>query len=327
MKAVICKRYGSPEFLEIVEIATPTPTDNQVRIKIYFTTVTVADHRVRAFDVPVSFWLPARIALGFTKPRQPILGGELSGVIDGVGKNIKKYKVGDKVFAFPGQKFGAHAEYICMNENDCIALKPGNLSFQQAAALPLGAITAWFFLTRGKVTSGEKILIYGASGSMGTYAVQMAKYLGSHVTAVCSTNNVVMVSSLGADKVIDYTVTDFTNLNDKYDVIFDTVGKTNIKKTIDRINLNGRYLHAVTEPLTEFKIRFNLTGKKIKLFGGTYNAVVEQLDDIKKLADKGAIKPVIDRQYNFGEIVEAHRYVDKGHKKGNVVIKITDNQT
>ena len=322
MKAIICTKYGPPEVLKMVDIETPVPNDDQVLIKVYFTTVTVADCRVRGFNVPPSFWLPAKLALGFTKPRQPILGTELSGVVEKVGKNVTKFKAGDKVFAFPGEKCGGYAEFICMDKNACIALKPEHLSFEQAAALSMGGITAWFFLEKGKVAKGEKLLIYGASGSNGTAAVQIAKYLGAQVTAVCSTINLEMVKKLGADKVIDYTKTDFTGLGEKFDVVFDTVGKTDIPKTIKAIKPNGRYLHAVTTPMTELKIRLNLLGTGIKLVGGTYSGSIEQLDFIKKLAEEGVFKPVIDRQYSFDEMVAAHEYVDKGHKKGNVTIKI-----
>lgn len=322
MKAITCTKYGPPDVLKMVDIETPVPNDNQVLIKVFFTTVTVADCRVRGFNVPPSFWLPAKLAMGFTKPRQPILGTELSGVVEKVGKNVTKFKAGDEVFAFPGHHSGGYAEYICMQENACIALKPKNLSFDQAAALSMGGITAWFFLEKGKVTKGEKLLIYGASGSIGTAAVQIAKYLGAEVTAVCGTDNVEMVKRLGADKVIDYRTTDFTTLNETFDAVFDTVGKTDIAKTIKAIKPYGRYLHTVTTPMTELKIRLNLLGTNKKLVGGTYNGSVEQINFIKKLAEEGFYKPVIDRQYCFEEMAQAHEYVDKGHKKGNVVIKV-----
>lgn len=324
MKAILCTKYGPPDVLKMVEIETPVPNDNQVLIKIFFTTVTVGDCRVRGFNVPPSFWLPAKLALGWTKPKQPILGTELSGVVEKVGKNVRKFKAGDKVFAFPGHKCGGYAEYICLDENACIALKPENLSFEQAAALSFGGFAAWYFLEKGKVGKGEKVLVYGASGAVGTAAVQIAKYLDADVTAVCSTSNLDMVKKLGADKVIDYTKTDFTGLGEQFDVVFDTVGKTNIAKTIKAIKPKGRYLHSVTTPLTELEIRLNLCGKDKKLVGGTYTGSVEQINFIKKISEEGFFKPVIDRQYRFDEIVAAHEYVDKGHKKGNVTIKVVD---
>lgn len=324
MKAIICTKYGPPEVLKMVEIETPVPKDNQVLIKIFFTTVTVGDCRVRGFNVPLSFWLPAKLAMGWTKPRQPILGTELSGVVEKTGKNVRKFKAGDAVFAYPGHLCGGYAEYICLDENACMALKPENLNFEQAVALSFGGITAWFFLKKGKVAKGEKLLIYGASGSVGSAAVQIAKYLDAEVTAVCSTSNLEMVKQLGADKVIDYTHTDFTELGEKFDLVFDTVGKTNIPKTIKVIKPNGRYLHSVTTPMTELKIRLNLLGTDITLVGGTYTGSVEQIDFIKKIAGEEFFKPVIDRQYRFDEIVAAHEYVDKGHKKGNVTIKVVN---
>lgn len=324
MKAIICTKYGPPDVLKMVDIETPIPNDNQVLIKVFFTTVTVADCRIRGFNVPPSFWLPAKLALGFTKPRQPVLGTELSGIVEKVGHKVTKFKAGDAVFALPGEKGGGYVEYICMDENACIAIKPENLSFEQAAALSMGGITAWYFLQKGKVAKGEKLLVYGASGSIGTSAVQIAKYLGAEVTGVCSTNNLEMVKQLGADKVIDYTKTDFTGLNEKFDMVFDTVGKTNIAKTIKAIKPGGRYLHSVTTPMTELKIRLNLLGTDVKLVGGTYSGTVEQIEFIKKLAGEGFFKPVIDRQYRLDEIVQAHEYVDKGHKKGNVTIKVVD---
>lgn len=324
MKAIICTKYGPPEVLKMVDISSPVPNDNQILIKIFFTTVTVGDCRVRGFNVPPSYWLPAKLAMGWTKPRQPILGTELSGVVEKVGKNVGKYKAGDKVFAYPGHFCGGYAEFICLDENACMALKPENLSFEQAAALSFGGITAWFFLEKGQVAKGEKLLIYGASGSVGSAAVQIAKYLGAEVTAVCSTGNLEMVKRLGADKVIDYTTTDFTDLGEQFDAVFDTVGKTDIAKTIKAIKPNGRYLHSVTTPMTELKIRLNLLGTDIKLVGGTYTGSVEQINFIKKIAAEGFFKPVIDRQYRFDEIVAAHEYVDQGHKKGNVTIKVAD---
>ncbi|MDR0812119.1 MAG: NAD(P)-dependent alcohol dehydrogenase [Paludibacter sp.] len=322
MKVIICTKYGSPEVLQMQEIEKPIPKDNEVLIKNFATTVTVADCRVRGFNVPKSFWLPARLAMGITKPRNAILGSELSGVIEVVGKNVTKFKVGDNVFAFLDHRMGAYAEYVCIAENDNIALKPENLTFEQSAALSFGGITALYFLQKANISKGEKVLIYGASGSVGTYAVQLAKYFGAEVTAVCSTENLGMVKNLGADNVIDYTATDLSALNEKFDLFFDAVGKSDIMQNIKIIKPQGRFIHTVADPFTEIKLQRQLSKSKIKLIGGTYNANLEQINFIKNLADKGIIKPVIDKQYAFNEIVKAHKYVDKGHKKGNVVIKI-----
>ena len=324
MKLVICPRYGAPEVLKIVEVEKPIPKDNEVLIKNYATTVTIADCRVRGFDVPVSFWLPARLVLGLTKPWKSVLGGELSGVIENTGKNVTKFKVGDNVFVFSGQKFGAYAEYVCIEENDRIAANPENLNFEQSAALSFGGTTALHFLKKGKVTQSDKVLIYGASGSVGTYAVQLAKYFGAEVMGVCSAENIELVKNLGADKVIDYTCSDWTDFNEKFDVFFDTVGKCKESKAISLIKPQGRYIHAVATPFTEIKIKLKLLKNSIKFIGGTFKAASEQMTFIKQLVEEGFIKPVIDRQYKFDEIATAHEYVDKGHKKGNVVIRIAE---
>jgi NADPH:quinone reductase-like Zn-dependent oxidoreductase len=322
MKAIKCLKYGPPEVLKIVEIDKPKPKDNEILIKNYVTTVTVADCRVRGFDVPPSFRFFARLALGITKPRKSILGGELSGVVEEVGKNVLKFKKGDEIFAFTSHDLGGYAEYICLHDNKCIALKPNSLSFEKSAALSFGGITALFFLEKSNIKSGENILIYGASGSVGTYAVQLAKHFGAIVTGVCSTGNLELVKNLGADIVIDYSKTDLADINEKYDIFLDVVGKADIPNSIKLIKPNGRYIHTVADPFTEIKIKKLLKGKKIIFIGGTYKANAEQINIIKQFADEGIIKPVIDKVYNFDEISSAHEYVDKGHKKGNVVIKI-----
>jgi NADPH:quinone reductase-like Zn-dependent oxidoreductase len=326
IKAIVCTKYGAPEVLKMVEVEKPTPKDNEVLIKNYSTTVTVADCRVRGFDVPASFWLPAKLALGFSKPRQPILGNELSGIIEAVGKNVTKWKVGDEIFAFSGHKMGAYLEFCVLKDTDVIAVKPQNMNFEQSVALSFGGITALYFLKKANIQKGEKILIYGASGSVGTYAVQLAKYFGANVTGICSTTNLELLKNIGADAVIDYTATDLSEINEKFDIVFDVVGKADISKSIKLIKPNGRYLHAVTTPATEMKIRLKLLNTKIKLFGGTYNENIsaELIHSIKKLAEEGYITPVIDKKFDFDDIVSAHEYVGKGHKKGNVVIQIID---
>ncbi|GHV47369.1 alcohol dehydrogenase [Bacteroidia bacterium] len=250
MKAIACTKYGKPDVLKIVAIEKPVPKDNEVLVKNFATSVTVADCRVRGFDIPASFWLPARLALGLFKPRKSILGSELSGIIEAVGKNVSRFEAGDEVFAFSDHKMGAYAEYVCVAENDCIALKPENLSFEQSTVLSFGGITALYFLKKGRVAKGDKILIYGASGSVGTYAVQLAKYFGAEVTGVCSTGNLELVKRLGADFVIDYTKTDWTESNEKFDVIFDAVGKTGLSQIIKATKPNGRYIHLVATPFT-----------------------------------------------------------------------------
>jgi NADPH:quinone reductase-like Zn-dependent oxidoreductase len=322
MKAIKCTKYGLPEVLEIVDINKPKPKNNEILIKNYATTVTIADCRVRGFSVPASFWLFAKLALGFWKPRKPVLGNEFSGIIEEVGKNVTKFKIGDEIFAFTGHNFGAYAEYICINENSCIAIKPKNLSFEQSAALSFGGITALHFLKKSKIKTGDKILVYGASGSVGTYAVQLSKYFGAIVTGICSKENLELIKNIGADNVIDYTKTDLIDISEKYDIFFDTVGKGNISKSIKLIKPYGRYIHTVTDIFTDIIIKLKLFGKEIKLIGGTYDANIEQINYIGKLAREGVIKPVIDKKFNFNEIISAHEYVEKGHKKGNVIIKI-----
>jgi NADPH:quinone reductase-like Zn-dependent oxidoreductase len=322
MKAIICTKYGAPGVLQLKEIEKPSPKEHEILIKVFATTVTVADCRIRGFVVPKSFWLPAKLALGFSKPRQSILGSELAGVVEAVGEKVTDFKAGDKVFAFSEHKLGAYAEYKCMNGNELIALKPENLSFEQSVALPFGGITALYFWRKANISKGKKALVYGASGSVGTYAVQIAKYFGAEVTGVCSSENLELVKSLGADHVIDYTENEWTALNDKFDIVLDAVGKMNIDKVIEISKPQGYYIHTVATPFMEMKLRLKLSKSKVKLVAGTYNADREQMNFIKKLAEEGFIKPVIDKTYSFNEMPLAHEYVDKGHKKGNVVINV-----
>lgn len=322
MKAILCQKYGPPEVLQPGEVEKPIPKPGEVLIRIQCTTVTKADVRIRAFDVPPSFWLPARLALGFTRPRQPILGAEMAGVVEAIGEKVTRFKPGDRVVAMSGHAMGAYAEYRCMKEDGCITTIPGNLSFHEAVAIPLGAATALQFFRKAYVSRDQKVLIYGASGSVGIYAVQLARHLGADVTAVCSTANLEMVKSLGANRVIDYTTTDFTKNGEEYDVIFDAVGKAPIRGTIQSLKPGGKYIHAIVTPGTGVVIRSNLLFSKKKLIHGTFTGTTELISTLMQLAEDGNLKPVIDRVYQMEDIVEAHRYVDSGRKKGNVVIEI-----
>ncbi|WP_018755986.1 NAD(P)-dependent alcohol dehydrogenase [Paenibacillus terrigena] len=301
MKAIVCTKYGSPDVLELREVEKPTPKDNEVLVKVHATTVTSGDCRVRGFTNPF-LRLLMRLILGAKKARNLILGVEFAGEVEAVGKHVKRFKKGDQVYALNGMRFGAHAEYICMPEESSIALKPTNVTYEEAAAIPFGGTTALHFFRKAKVKTGQKVLIYGASGSVGTSAVQIAKIIGTDVTAVCSSANYEFVKSLGADHVIDYTKEDFAQREERYDVIFDAVGKSSKASCKKALKPNGTFITVVGQ--------------------GMAKVLKEDLIYLKVLTEEGKLQSVIDRIYPFEQISEAHRYVEKGHKKGNVVITV-----
>ena len=325
MKAIVYTKYGPPDVLQLKEVEKPTPKENEILVKVKATTVTVADIRARSFTVPPAFWLPARITLGFRQPKKKILGMELAGEVESVGKDVKRFKEGDQVFAASLVGFGAYAEYKCLPEDGPVTLKPSNLTYEEAAAIPIGARTALFFLRKANIQSGQKVLIYGASGSVGTYAVQIAKYFGANVTGVCSTTNLELVKSLGADKVIDYTAEDFSSKGETYDVIFEAVNKSSFSACMKSLKKDGTYIN-VTVPLPGVRMLWTkLTSSKKLILGQNSPETSEALNFLKELVETGKLKVVIDRYYAFEDIVEAHRYVEKGHKKGNVVINVEHN--
>ena len=327
MKAILHTKFGPPDELQLKEVEKPIPTDNEVLIKIHATTVTTTDCNARNFTfVPKSFRFPARMVFGFRKPKINILGVDLAGEIEAVGKDVKRFKEGDRVFGSPGSKFGGHAEYICIPEDGVLAIKPANMTYEEAAAISLAGNTALFFIRDlGKVQAGQKILIHGASGAIGTYAVQLAKYYGAEVTGVCSDTNAEMVKSLGADKVIDYTREDFTKSDETYDVIFDVVGKITFSQCKSSLKQKGIYLENLLELSDILKMIWTsiIGGKKIK--GGVSIESVENLNFFLELIESGKLKPVIDRTYPLEQTAEAFKYVEKGHKKGTVVITVAHN--
>lgn len=313
MKTIVCTKYGPPEVLQLTELPKPIPKDNEVLIKIHATSVTASDCIVRGFKIP--YWKPIGLmmglVIGFNKPRNPILGMVLSGETESTGKDVKSFNVGDEVFAWTIKsqftiRFGTYAEYKCLPEKSVMTIKPSNLTHEEAAVIPYGGLLALYFIKKANLKKGKKVLIYGASGAIGTAAVQLCKYYGADVTGVCSTSNLELVRSLDADAVIDYTKEDILKSGELYDFIFDAVGK----KKSSKLKLASK--KAVTP-----------NGKYISVDGGSPNPRFEDLVFLKELVEAGNLKPVIDRSYPLEQIVEAHRYVDKGHKKGNVVISIT----
>lgn len=324
MKAVICRKYGPPEVLEMREMATPVPKPDELLIRIFAATVTSGDGRVRSLSLPPGFGPLGRLALGIMGPRQPVLGTELAGEVVQTGSAVTNFRVGDRVFAFPGFRMGCHAEYRCVAATGPVAKIPPNLSYEQAAGLCFGGSTMLDFYRRGALASGERVLVNGASGGVGTAAVQLAKHFGAHVTAVCSTANIEMVQSIGADAVIDYTREDFMQGQHSFDMIVDTVGNAPFSRSGAALVPGGRLLMLVAGLADLLAVPWtNLRSNKTIVAGPTQ----ERAEYVRYMADlvaAGRFLPVIDRSFPFEQMVDAHRYVDQGHKRGNVVITFSN---
>jgi 2-desacetyl-2-hydroxyethyl bacteriochlorophyllide A dehydrogenase len=327
VKAIVHTKYGPPDELQLKEVEKPVPKEDEVLIKIHATTVTTSDCNIRNLTfVPKLFLLPMRMQFGFIKPKNHILGFDLAGEIETAGKDVTRFKVGDQVFGTTEPAYGAHAEYVCLPEDGVLTIKPANMTLEEAATIPVIANTALHFIRDlGNVQTGQEVLINGASGGIGTFAVQLAKYYGAEVTGVCSTTNLEMVKSLGADRVIDYTKEDFTKSGQTYDVIFDAVGKSSFSRCTSSLKEKGIYL--VTLPKLVVLLQMLWTSivgsKKVKMEGAP--AKVENLLFLKELIEAGHLRTVIDRRYPLERTAEAFRYVERGHKKGNVVITVEHN--
>lgn len=322
MKAYVCRRYGGPEVVELADVPKPVPKDNEVLIKIHATTVTAGDWRVRTLEVPKGFGLMARLAIGIAGPRQPVLGSELAGAIETVGKDVTRFRPGDAVFAFPGGKMGCHAQYRALAEDGPLALKPENLSFEEAASLPFGGSTALHFLRKVGLKAGEKMLVIGASGGVGTALVQLARYFGAKVTGVTSTANLALVASLGAGRVIDYGKEDFARSRETYDIIADAAGATSFARCRHALKDKGRLL-AIAGGLPDMLAALwtPMTGGK-RVIAGPAEERPEDVQQLAELAKAGVLRPVIDRRYDFARMAEAHAYVATRRKRGSVVVRV-----
>jgi NADPH:quinone reductase-like Zn-dependent oxidoreductase len=322
MKAIVCPTYGPPDVLRLKELEKPTPKDNEVLVRVHAAAVTKGDCELRSLNLPLTWQLLVRIGFGFRAPRKKILGQELAGEIESVGKDVRLFRKGDQVFAFTGLRLGAYAEYNCLREKGLVAIKPASMTYEEAAAVPVGGLHALNCLRKGNIQSGQKVLIIGAGGTVGTLAVQLAKSFGAEVTGVDSTGKLEMLLSIGADHVIDYTKVDFTKSGEKYDVIFDVVGKSSFAGCIRSLKEKGFYL--LGNPGLSQQVRglwtSMVSGKRV--IGGTVSYKTEDLVFLRELIEAGKIRPVIDRRYPLEQTAEAHRYVDTGQKTGNVVITV-----
>jgi NADPH:quinone reductase-like Zn-dependent oxidoreductase len=333
MKAIVYTKYGSPDVLQLKEVETPVPKDNEILIRVCATPVNYGDITARnfrnipprEFNMPILLWFPARIAFGLRKPKNSILGSEFAGEIEAIGKDVKKFRKGDQVFGYLGMKMGANAEYLCMPENGMLGIKPANMNYEEASAVPYGGIMALSLLRKVSMQSGHKVLINGASGGIGSMALQLAKYYGAEVTGVCSTPRLNYVRSLGADKVIDYTKEDFTKNGERYDLIFDILGRNSFSRCKGSLTKNGRYLLASFKmgKLVQMLWTSMIGSKKVICVLASENP--KDMILLKELVEAGKIKSIIDRCFPLQQAAEAHRYVEKGNKKGNVVITLEHN--
>ncbi|MCW3110454.1 MAG: NADPH:quinone reductase [Segetibacter sp.] len=319
MKAIVYTQYGPPQVLQLKLVEKPVPKDNEVLIKVKATAVNSGDLRLRKADP-----FAVRFFFGLTKPRKNILGSVLSGEVEAIGKDVKLFKIGDQVFGTTGMSFGAYAEYKCLPEGAVLALKPNNMTHEEAAVIPFGGITALFFIKKANIKSGQKVLINGASGAVGTAAIQLAKYFGANVTGVCSTANLDMVGSLGAGAVVDYSKEDFTKNGETYDVIFDTVDKISFSNSLRSLNKKGTLILGASGLSGMLQGLWTSMTSSKKVITGMISEKAEDINFLKGLIENGKMKAVIDRTYSIAQLAEAHAYVEKGHKKGNVAITLSD---
>jgi len=330
MKAVVYTEYGPPDVLQLKEMEKPAPRDNEILIRNHATTVNIGDIWARnfkeitpsRFTMPLPLWLPSRIYFGFTKPRINILGSEFAGEVEAVGQAVKRFRKGDQVFGYRGQSMGANAEYLCVPEDGLVAIKPANMTYEEAAAVPYGALTALSLLRKVNIQRGQKVLINGASGSIGSAAVQLARYFEAEVTGVCSTPGMEFVKALGADKVIDYTREDFTKNGETYDLIFDILGKSSFSSCQNSLKRNGIYLLASFKMKQLFQMLWTSRRNGKKVICALSSERPEDLVLIRKLVEEGKIRSIIDRRYPLEQAAEAHRYVETGYKTGSVIITV-----
>lgn len=324
MKAIMCEKYGGPEVLEAVELDMVFPKENEIKIRVYATSVAAGDRLIRSFDVPIKFWIPGRFMMGLTKPKRKILGFEFAGEVVEVGPKVKRFAIGDKVYGSDLKDFGSYAEYKCIDENASVYQMPDNLSYTEAAVVPIGGKTALHYLKKASVGHSTNILIYGASGSVGTYAVQIAKIMGARVTTVTSKKNMPVVKELGADKAMDYNNWQPDKLKDQFDVIFDTVNKLDLKTTFKMIKKGGYYINsAMTMPafkmiMTKYTKKISYTVAESAEFTG------KDLKELKQYIELGAIYPYIDKTYSIADIQKAHAYADTWRKVGNIAIRVNE---